>query len=77
MQEPQDVNLPLCGLRSALGRLPPPPHPQVVCPPESRHCYSEKIAYMPHCYFVNDYKQAHKVGHCGGLAGWGCGGLLW
>ncbi len=33
---------------------------QVVCPPESRHCYSEKVAYMPHCYFVNDYKQAHQ-----------------
>ncbi|GAB4819185.1 hypothetical protein N2152v2_006231 [Parachlorella kessleri] len=33
---------------------------KVVCPPESRHCYSEKVAYMPHCYFVNDYKQAHQ-----------------
>lgn len=38
----------------------PPTHnipPQTVCPPSSRHCYSESIAFMPHSYFVNDYKQ--------------------
>ncbi len=22
-------------------------------------CYSEALALMPHCYFVNDYKRAH------------------
>jgi len=31
----------------------------VVAPPECRHCYSESLALMPHCYFVNDYKQTH------------------
>ena len=31
----------------------------VVAPPEHRGCYSEALALMPHCYFVNDYKQAH------------------
>lgn len=30
---------------------------QVVAPPECRGCYSESLALMPHCYFVNDYKQ--------------------
>ena len=33
---------------------------KIVCPPKSRHCYSECIAYMPHTYFVNDYKGSHK-----------------
>ncbi|PSC71029.1 putative UDP-N-acetylglucosamine-peptide N-acetylglucosaminyltransferase SEC [Micractinium conductrix] len=33
---------------------------KVVCPPSSRHCYSEAIAYMPNSYFSNDYKQAHQ-----------------
>mmetsp|Transcript_2181 Transcript_2181/g.6511 ORF Transcript_2181/g.6511 Transcript_2181/m.6511 type:complete len:1397 (+) Transcript_2181:421-4611(+) len=32
---------------------------KVVAPPECRDCYSESLALMPHCYFVNDYKQAH------------------
>lgn len=32
---------------------------QTVCPPSSRCCYSESIAFMPHSYFANDYKQAH------------------
>lgn len=32
---------------------------QVVAPPEVRDCYSEKLALMPNCYFVNDYKRAH------------------
>jgi len=32
---------------------------KVVCPPSSRKCYSESVAYMPHTYFVNDYKHAH------------------
>ncbi|KAK3252722.1 hypothetical protein CYMTET_38002 [Cymbomonas tetramitiformis] len=32
---------------------------RVVAPEHLRHCYSEKLVYMPHCYFVNDYKQAH------------------
>ena len=35
---------------------------RVVAPPETtRHCYSEHLAYMPNCYFVNDYKHAHMV----------------
>jgi protein O-GlcNAc transferase len=33
---------------------------KVVCPPASRKCYSESVAYMPHTYFVNDYKHAHQ-----------------
>jgi protein O-GlcNAc transferase len=33
---------------------------KTVCPPASRDCYSESIIYMPHSYFVNDYKQAHR-----------------
>lgn len=33
---------------------------KVVCPPSSRHCYSESIAFMPNSYFANDYKQAHR-----------------
>jgi predicted O-linked N-acetylglucosamine transferase (SPINDLY family) len=32
----------------------------VVAPPELHHCYSEQLALMPHCYFVSDYKQAHR-----------------
>ncbi|KAF8058410.1 hypothetical protein HT031_005534 [Scenedesmus sp. PABB004] len=32
----------------------------VVSPPELAHCYSEALALMPHCYFVNDYKRAHR-----------------
>ena len=31
----------------------------VVAPPRLHGCYSEKLALMPHCYFINDYKQAH------------------
>ena len=34
---------------------------QVVAPESCRHCYSERLAIMPNCYFVNDYKQAHLV----------------
>ena len=34
---------------------------QVVAPDSCRHCYSECLALMPNCYFVNDYKQAHMV----------------
>lgn len=33
---------------------------KVVAPPECRACYSECLAYMPNCYFVNDYKRAHQ-----------------
>ncbi len=36
---------------------PSAPALQTVCPPASRDCYSESIVYMPHSYFVNDYKQ--------------------
>lgn len=32
---------------------------QVVAPAEVRECYSEALALMPNCYFVNDYKRAH------------------
>lgn len=30
---------------------------QLVSPEEYSHIYSEKIVHLPHCYFVNDYKQ--------------------
>lgn len=30
---------------------------QLVSPHEYAHIYSEKIVHLPHCYFVNDYKQ--------------------
>lgn len=33
---------------------------KVVAPPHLRHCYSEHLALMPNCYFVNDYKRAHR-----------------
>ncbi|KAK9815277.1 hypothetical protein WJX72_000982 [[Myrmecia] bisecta] len=32
---------------------------KVVAPESCRHCYSEHLALMPNCYFVNDYKRAH------------------
>jgi len=32
---------------------------KVVCPPSSRHCYSENVAYLPNTYFTNDYKRSH------------------
>jgi protein O-GlcNAc transferase len=31
----------------------------VVAPPHLHHCYSENLALMPHCYFINDYRQSH------------------
>ena len=36
---------------------------KVVAPESCRHCYSEQLALMPNCYFVNDYKGAHMVLH--------------
>ena len=33
---------------------------RVVAPESCQHCYSEQLAYMPNCYFVNDYKAAHQ-----------------
>eukprot|EP00245_Coleochaete_scutata_P005975 TRINITY_DN2002_c0_g3_i1.p1 TRINITY_DN2002_c0_g3~~TRINITY_DN2002_c0_g3_i1.p1 ORF type:complete len:980 (-),score=185.90 TRINITY_DN2002_c0_g3_i1:691-3630(-) len=33
---------------------------EVVSPPEFAHLYSEKLVYVPHCYFVNDYKQTNR-----------------
>lgn len=30
---------------------------QFVSPTQSAHIYSEKVVHLPHCYFVNDYKQ--------------------
>lgn len=46
---------------SPLQRCPRPLQPlsQVVAPDHLHHCYSECLALMPHCYFVNDYKAAH------------------
>jgi predicted O-linked N-acetylglucosamine transferase (SPINDLY family) len=32
----------------------------VVAPPHLAHCYSEALALMPHCYFVNDYARCHR-----------------
>lgn len=37
---------------------------KVVAPENCQHCYSECLAYMPNCYFVNDYKRAHMVRAC-------------
>lgn len=34
---------------------------RAVAPDSCRHCYSENLALMPNCYFVNDYKHAHMV----------------
>ncbi len=34
---------------------------KVVAPDSCRPCYSENLALMPNCYFVNDYKHAHMV----------------
>ena len=31
----------------------------VVAPRALHHCYSEALALMPHCYFINDYKRSH------------------
>lgn len=46
---------------------------KVVAPPQLAHCYSEKLALMPNCYFVNDYKRCHRCGvitlMCGCLLG--------
>jgi protein O-GlcNAc transferase len=33
---------------------------KVVAPPQLHHCYSEHLALMPNCYFVNDYKRCHR-----------------
>lgn len=30
---------------------------QFVSPSRFSHIYSEKLVHLPHCYFVNDYKQ--------------------
>jgi hypothetical protein len=30
---------------------------QFVSPNCYAHIYSEKLVHLPHCYFVNDYKQ--------------------
>jgi protein O-GlcNAc transferase len=30
---------------------------QFVSPTRFSHIYSEKLVHLPHCYFVNDYKQ--------------------
>jgi len=32
---------------------------KVVAPKHLHHCYSEHLALMPNCYFVNDYKQSN------------------
>lgn len=32
----------------------------IVAPEEHRDCYSEHLALMPNCYFVNDYKRQHQ-----------------
>jgi protein O-GlcNAc transferase len=30
---------------------------ELVSPTRYAHIYSEKLVHLPHCYFVNDYKQ--------------------
>lgn len=39
----------------------PPPYSslQFVSPMCYAHIYSEKLVHLPHCYFVNDYKQVN------------------
>lgn len=32
---------------------------QVASPQQLQHLYTEKLAYMPHCYFVNDHAQSY------------------
>ena len=32
---------------------------KVASPPQLQHLYTEKLAYMPHCYFVNDHAQSY------------------
>ncbi|WVZ67695.1 hypothetical protein U9M48_016739 [Paspalum notatum var. saurae] len=34
---------------------------EFVSPLEYSHIYSEKLVHLPHCYFVNDYKQLYKM----------------
>ncbi|KAJ4762338.1 UDP-N-acetylglucosamine--peptide N-acetylglucosaminyltransferase 110 kDa subunit [Rhynchospora pubera] len=33
---------------------------EFVSPIKYAHIYSEKLVHLPHCYFVNDYKQANR-----------------
>ncbi|KAG1331547.1 putative UDP-N-acetylglucosamine--peptide N-acetylglucosaminyltransferase SEC [Cocos nucifera] len=33
---------------------------EFVSPPCFSHIYSEKLVHLPHCYFVNDYKQKNR-----------------
>eukprot|EP00698_Gefionella_okellyi_P025317 TRINITY_DN9239_c0_g1_i1.p1 TRINITY_DN9239_c0_g1~~TRINITY_DN9239_c0_g1_i1.p1 ORF type:complete len:943 (-),score=155.89 TRINITY_DN9239_c0_g1_i1:1066-3804(-) len=33
---------------------------RITSPPETQNCYTEFLAYMPHCYFVTDYKQSFR-----------------
>ncbi|XP_078156327.1 tetratricopeptide repeat (TPR)-like superfamily protein [Carex rostrata] len=33
---------------------------EFVSPMQYAHIYSEKLVHLPHCYFVNDYKQANR-----------------
>ncbi|KAM3366948.1 hypothetical protein ACQJBY_015935 [Aegilops geniculata] len=34
---------------------------EFVSPTRYAHIYSEKLVHLPHCYFVNDYKQVHFI----------------
>ncbi|KAK2980440.1 hypothetical protein RJ640_013994 [Escallonia rubra] len=36
---------------------------EFVSPTQFSHIYSEKLVHLPHCYFVNDYKQASLLLH--------------
>lgn len=35
---------------------------QFVSPTKFSHIYSETLVHLPHCYFVNDYKQVRILG---------------
>lgn len=48
------------GARAGASFLPYLITDRVVAPDNCQHCYSEHLAYMPNCYFVNDYKAAHQ-----------------
>uniref|UniRef100_A0A7S1G9A1 protein O-GlcNAc transferase n=1 Tax=Bicosoecida sp. CB-2014 TaxID=1486930 RepID=A0A7S1G9A1_9STRA len=32
---------------------------RIASPPELAHLFTERLAYMPHCYFVNDHAQSY------------------
>eukprot|EP00878_Enallax_costatus_P037498 GHUV01042361.1.p2 GENE.GHUV01042361.1~~GHUV01042361.1.p2 ORF type:complete len:120 (-),score=30.44 GHUV01042361.1:603-962(-) len=54
------ATVPIAALLAGAPFLPYLITDKVVAPPQLHHCYSEKLALMPNCYFVNDYKRCHR-----------------